>query len=179
MSTVGDTLRSAREAKGLSVQQVADLTKIKTEHVRDLESGNYKAFAAPVYIRGFVRTYAGILKLDAPRLVKMAEEEISEIEAFRHAPSLGGKRQGPLDFLTLQLSKINWRIALPVGGGVLVCVVLVMAVRAWKTQPTNDPAADLKPALFDARSSGETLPVPPPGSVPATPVAPPAGTPRR
>ena len=60
MSTVAEQLRQAREAKNLTVQQVVEITKIRTDHLRALEEGNFDVFSAPVYIRGFVRSYANL-----------------------------------------------------------------------------------------------------------------------
>ena len=57
MPTVAEQLRAAREAKKLSVQQVADATKIRTDHIRALEDGNFNVFSAPIYIRGSVKNY--------------------------------------------------------------------------------------------------------------------------
>ena len=65
MPTVAEQLRAAREAKNLSVNEVAEITKIRTDHIRALEEGNFDIFVAPVYIRGFARTYATLLKLGA------------------------------------------------------------------------------------------------------------------
>ena len=48
MSTVAEQLRQAREARNLTVQQVAEITKIRTDHVRAVEEGNYDVFSAPV-----------------------------------------------------------------------------------------------------------------------------------
>ena len=73
MSTVAEQLRAAREAKKLTVQQVADATKMRTDHVRALEEGKFNVFSAPVYIRGSVKIYAKLLKLDeAPLLAALA-----------------------------------------------------------------------------------------------------------
>ena len=52
MSTVAEQLRSAREARKLTIYQVAETTKIRTDHIRALEVGNFEVFSAPVYIRG-------------------------------------------------------------------------------------------------------------------------------
>ena len=69
MSTVAEKLRQAREARNLTVHQVADVTKIRTDHIRALEEGKFDVFSAPVYIRGFVRTYSTLLKLDVPQIM--------------------------------------------------------------------------------------------------------------
>ena len=57
-------LKDAREKRNLTIQQVAALTNIKTEHIRALEVGNYAFFSAPIYIRGFARSIAIALKMD-------------------------------------------------------------------------------------------------------------------
>ena len=56
MSTVAEQLRQAREAQKLTIQELAEITKIRSDHIRALEEGNFNVFPAPVYIRGFVRT---------------------------------------------------------------------------------------------------------------------------
>src|SRR6266404_4731217 len=68
MATVAEQLRQAREEQHLNVYQVAEITKIKTDHIRALEAGEWGSFSAPVYIRGFVRTYAKTLKLDVAKV---------------------------------------------------------------------------------------------------------------
>src|SRR3989441_4247142 len=104
MATVSEQLRLAREAQQLDIYQVAEITKIKTDHIRALESGNFDMFSAPVYIRGFVRTYATMLKLDVPRLLVDLEAELSRSERFRDPPPLTNTPRSPLDFLMLQLT---------------------------------------------------------------------------
>ena len=49
MATVAEQLRSAREAQNLDIYQVAEITKMKTDHIRALESGEYDGFAAPIF----------------------------------------------------------------------------------------------------------------------------------
>jgi cytoskeleton protein RodZ len=74
MPTVAEQLRLGREAMKMEVQQVAEATKLKSDQIRALEEGNYDYFTAPVYLRGSVRTYARLLKLDGPKLVAELDE---------------------------------------------------------------------------------------------------------
>src|SRR5687767_2930508 len=113
MATVSQQLRAGREAKNLTIHQVADVTKVRTDHIRALEEGNYDAFSAPVYIKGFVRNYANLLKLDTAALMQDLEVELSQNSKHREDPRLTKKEQGFLDLLMFYLSKVNWRIALP------------------------------------------------------------------
>src|SRR5215471_3076472 len=88
MSTVADKLRQAREAQNLTIHQVADITKIRTDHIRALEEGNFDVFSAQVYIRGFVRTYSTLLKMDVPQVMSKLEAELGGTEKFSEPPPL-------------------------------------------------------------------------------------------
>ncbi|MBI3418278.1 MAG: helix-turn-helix domain-containing protein [Verrucomicrobia bacterium] len=162
MSTVAEQLRRAREERKLTVHQIAELTNIKTEHIRALEEGNYHAFAAPVYIRGFVRSCAKILKLDTAQVMATLDAELSKIEKFREPPSLTGERRGPLDFVMYQLSKLNWRVVLPVLGVALLVGIGILAYRIWSQSVSVDPLAKLGPGLYQPppNGGGEYLPLP-------------------
>ncbi len=166
MSTVAQQLRQAREARNLSLAEVADFLKVRTDHLRALEEGDFGVFAAPVYIRGFVRTYARMLRLDVPQTIAALAAELALTEKFSEPPPLTPHTRGPLDFVTLQLSKLNWRIAAITIGVMLLLALLVPALLAnRRPQRAADPLAGLKPGLYQpVRSGGDTLPVPPPAA---------------
>ena len=161
MSTVAEQLRQAREARNLTVQQVVEITKIRTDHLRALEEGNFDVFSAPVYIRGFVRTYSTLLKLDVPQMMAALEAELAQTTKFAEPPPLAERPGGALDFLMLQLSKVDWRKGL-IGLGAVV--VLVVVFSAWLSSRRHDPLKSLKPGLYQSTQSvsGETLPLPTP-----------------
>ena len=46
MSSVSEQLRQARQAQNLTVEQVAEITKIRSDHLRALEEGNFEIFSA-------------------------------------------------------------------------------------------------------------------------------------
>ena len=97
MPTVAEQLRAAREAKKLTVQQVADATKIRTDHVRALDDGNFSVFSAPIYIRGSVKNYATLLKLDVPQIMDVLAAELKGTEKFSEPPPLVEESAKPLD----------------------------------------------------------------------------------
>lgn len=162
MSSVAEQLRAAREAKNLTVYQVADVTKIKTDHVRALEEGNYDMFPAPVYIRGFIRAYAGLMKLDVPQIMAELDLELAASKKFSQPPSLSGPPRGPLDHVMYQLSKLNWRIILPLTALAVLLLLAIFGYRAWRNHKTADPLANLGPGLYQPpqKNSGELLPLP-------------------
>ena len=65
----GKALAAEREAMGWTVEQVADQLKLAVRQVIALEEGDYANLPGPAVVRGFVRAYAKILKLDAAPLV--------------------------------------------------------------------------------------------------------------
>jgi cytoskeletal protein RodZ len=163
MLAVGEQLHAAREAQGLTVYHVAEITKIKTDHVRALEEGNYSVFAAPVYIRGFVRSYGTLLKLDVPALMAALDAELGQTETFRETLSFGDEPRRFLDVVMLQLSKVNWRVAWPSLAVALLLLALVLGYRAWRAHQAKDPLSNLGPGLYQPakNQSGDTLPLPP------------------
>src|SRR5690348_14379611 len=88
MSTVAEQLHEAREARRLTVEQVAEITKIRSDHLRALEEGNFDIFSAPVYIRGFVRTYSTVLKLNVPAIMSALDTELGQTKKFAEPPPL-------------------------------------------------------------------------------------------
>lgn len=163
MPTVAEQLRSAREAMGLTVHQVAEITKIRTDHIRALESAEYETFVAPVYIRGFVRTYARLVHLDPQTLIRELEAELQQTGQFQEPANPLGERT-LLDLIMLQLSKVNWRVALPSLGVALAVLLVILGYRAWMHHRTRDPLADLGPGLHQPAQTdpGDTLPLPSP-----------------
>jgi cytoskeleton protein RodZ len=65
---IGTALREARESMGLTIEAVEEKTKIAPSVIVALEEGNSSRFPHPVYARGFVRSYAMLLGLDAQEL---------------------------------------------------------------------------------------------------------------
>jgi cytoskeletal protein RodZ len=160
MPTVGEKLRQARESSGRTIREMSEVTKIRSDHLEALENSEYKAFSAPVYIRGFVRSYAGALKLNVAEMLLELDQELQQSPKFKEPPRLGGESKGALDRVMLLLSKINWTVALPLLLLALFLLIGVIAYRGYKHAQTNDPLKNLSPGLYQGAAPGETLPVP-------------------
>jgi cytoskeletal protein RodZ len=162
MPTVGEQLRTAREARKLRVQEVAEATNMRTDHVIALEEGNYAPFPAPVYIRGSVRTYAKLLQLDVMRIMDDLSAEMKQQGEAVQAAAGTGHRRGLLDFLALQMVRFGWKRSLIV---ILLLVVLALVLlfrRTHEAAPGPDPLGDLPPPAYQpaAGSDGGYLPLP-------------------
>jgi cytoskeletal protein RodZ len=73
---VGPMLRAAREAKGLTLEQVASETRIARRHLEHIESGELEALPGRTYAIGFARTYARTVGLDQEEVASLAREEM-------------------------------------------------------------------------------------------------------
>jgi cytoskeletal protein RodZ len=164
MPTVAEYLRNARESQNLTIHQIAETTKIRTDHIRALEAGDFNVFTAPVYIRGFVRCYATLLKLDVPQVMATLDTELRQTEKFSEPPALSSGRRGALDFVMLQLSKVNWQKGLVLLIGVVIVVIFLVVIWVWQKHKTSNPLSGLPPAVYQPtqHQSGETLPLPAP-----------------
>ncbi|MGQ5244360.1 helix-turn-helix domain-containing protein [Xanthomonas arboricola] len=68
----GQHLRDAREAAGLSVDEVAGKLRMPVRVVRSLEQEEWQRLGAPVFVRGQLRSYARLLHVDLERLLQQA-----------------------------------------------------------------------------------------------------------
>ena len=159
MSTVAEPLRAAREARKLTVQQVADATKIRTDHIRALEDGNFSVFSAPIYIRGSVKNYATMLKLDVLQLMAALETELKGTKKFSEPPPLVEQTMGPLEHFALLAAKLSSRNVFTGLAALGVIVVVAVGVFAWRHHQKSEPAPNLPPAVYQAGNSGDTLPL--------------------
>jgi len=160
MSTVAEQLRAAREARKLTIEQVADMTKIRTDHLRALERGNFNAFSAIVYIRGSVKNYATMLKLDLPQILAALDAELKGTEKFAEPPPLVEQKKNLLDHLALLAAKLSSRAVFAVLAALGVVAVLAIGAWAWRHQLKHEPPPQLPPALYQPGNSGATLPLP-------------------
>jgi curved DNA-binding protein CbpA len=66
----GELLRQLREAKGLTLQKLAERTRIATRHLENIEADRYAELPAMVYLRGFLMSIARELGVDGLRVTK-------------------------------------------------------------------------------------------------------------
>lgn len=164
MASVAEQLRTAREARQLTINQIAEITNVRADHIRAIEEGNYDVFSAPVYIRGFVRSYAKILKLDVPTIIAAVDQELGQTEKFSEPPPLTDQPRTIVDWLTLQFSKIDWRKAAIVAGVIVFGLICYAVISAFRSGAKNDSTPGVKPGVVYRPTNrlGDTLPLPAP-----------------
>ena len=100
MASFGTTLRRAREARGLTMDDVAKETRVARRYLAALEDETLATLPGGPYSRAYLRTYAKVLGLDAKQLLSdyAAEESLQHAEVDEDLDSinraLDERRQG-------------------------------------------------------------------------------------
>lgn len=93
ISPPGAQLKAAREAQGLSILDVADVLRYSTRQIELLESDNYAELPGATVVRGFVRGYAKLLKLDPTPLLAALTPEVPPSAPEVRPPSNMGEAE--------------------------------------------------------------------------------------
>jgi cytoskeleton protein RodZ len=144
LRTIGEALRSAREAQGKSLDDAAVATRIRPSYLDALEEERFGSLGGSVYAKGFLRSYAGYLGLDpGPLLEAYRAQETPEQPVFERAPqAIGGLRPGRLGRSWLAVA--------------IVCASILLLVSLWGLlRPAPDPVQP-QPAFVTppARTTG-------------------------
>jgi cytoskeleton protein RodZ len=154
--TLGSLLGGARQARGVTLEQAATATRIRVRHLAALEGDRLAELPAPVYVRGYLRTYAGYLEIDAEALVD-AYEATSEGAA-------GSLAIRPLSSFT---ESPNMVLTAPIAGAIGL-VLLVLAFSAYVYRELDS----LRAPAAQPRAAATALPSPsasPPAPIAAAP----------
>jgi cytoskeletal protein RodZ len=154
--TVGQRLREAREAKGLSVEDIAAQTRIPTRHLTSLEESDWDKLPAATYSIGFAKSYAAAIGLDRTEIGDQLRAE------------MGGTRL-PAAFPEVYETADPAR-TMPKGlvFGALALLVVVVLALSWLSNRSMKPDQPVAEVV-------ETPPPPANVAVPATPLPAPAG----
>lgn len=119
-STVGATLRKAREAKGLSLPDIAAQTRIAERHLAAIEEDRLGDLAARTYAVGFSRTYARALGLDDKAIAEQVRRQL-DAEGHSREPVMVPHFE-PGDPARVPSVRLAWVAA----AGALVVIVLLL-----------------------------------------------------
>ncbi len=69
----GLILKKEREKRGLSIEEVSELTRVRPHYISAIESNDWENLPAEVFVRGFIRSYARALDLNEKELLSMLQ----------------------------------------------------------------------------------------------------------
>ena len=156
MESVGEFFKQVRETKGLTIDEVASKTRIRTDFVKALEDGNFAKLPDQVFARGFVRSYARSLGLD----------EEDAIHRFTQSAGAFYEKQDERERLKArQVEEERKRqanrkaVAIAIGIAVLTMVFLLSRERSAVTHRT---VSEAPPAKRTTQTTNETPQAAPP-----------------
>ena len=120
VEAVGDRLRAAREARGLSVADVAKALKFSPRQVELVEANAWAKLPGQTFIRGCVRNYARLLELDVGALLRDLESADLPKAAELVVP-------GSTNATLPQAGQSRNKELLPVLGGLVLVLLSVLA----------------------------------------------------
>jgi len=163
--SVGEQLRAAREAQGLSVADIAARTRVAERHLVSIEEDRFGELAAPTYAVGFSRAYARALGLDERDIAARVRRQLDAQAHTRPGPTLPSFEPG--DPARVPPSRIAWL------AGLLVVAVLGVLLVYWNDflSPEGE-LPDLLPEATQTQGASPAAAVPrAPVAVPRAPVA--------
>ena len=96
--TVGEQLRSARESRGISLDEVVKATHVRLNYLQELENDHPELFNSEAQARGFLRLYASFLGIpSAPLIARWQEEVDTESEIEEEQNKLGEEEGASVD----------------------------------------------------------------------------------
>jgi len=92
---IGELLRSEREARGISIDQISRETKIGRMLLEALEEGRFEVLPGDPYNKGFIRSYARAIGLDPAPVLRRYDELklVTEMAAFEPEPDIAMSRR--------------------------------------------------------------------------------------
>lgn len=155
---IGAELRAAREAQGLDLAAVAAQCRVRTSYLEAIESGEVQRLPEPVFVQGFIRTYARSLGLDPDTL--LADLSLADVNPAATTTAATAASQRPKVAIALPS-----KASLGLLGLVAVIVAAVagsgLAVWNWRQQVALAPT-----------STAPEPPPPPEAALPTTPLEP-------
>ena len=157
---IGDRLRKAREAGDMSLEDVANRTRIPIRHLQNIENGEWDALPAATYAIGFARSYANVVGLNGSEIGVELREELGANQ-YRVVPATAYYE--PAD-----PARVPPRSLAIIAGAIALLLVLGYAI--WRSGAVDDSAVD--PAEMASVETPLGEPEPPAGTIPGQSAAP-------
>ncbi|MBA2312898.1 MAG: DUF4115 domain-containing protein [Actinobacteria bacterium] len=140
-TSIGSCLRAARRKRRLSIERVAEDTRIRSDFLMRMESDEFD-FLAPAYVRGFLRSYASFLRIDPDPLVDEFDRRFGSARADASQIVALDRRSSKVP---RQRRKTNsWGIAAALAASVLLALGAVGLAQGPPDEPPGDDTASTR-----------------------------------
>ena len=160
MEPVGKLLKEKRLEKGLILDDVADITKIRKKYLDALESGNYGEIPDKVYTKSFLKIYSEFLGMDRVYVLKRYLDEVSQEDTIIAPKRFDQKSFGDSNY-PKEKTRNNRLFYIMIG--VLAILLLVWGFNFIQGRKNNENTIDNKTTLTNiGEKENQELPVTPP-----------------
>jgi cytoskeletal protein RodZ len=161
MQTIGERLEEARKRKGISIREAAETTKIRGDYLQKFEANSFAIDLPPLYIRGFVRSYARFLELDPERYVsdvdaalaregkpqrRESREALGRVEFGAEARASDAGEPASVGGRTASDQALLMKFGLLGGGALIAIVVIILVINVLFNRAPAKPAQQPAPA---------------------------------
>ncbi|MFO0626741.1 MAG: helix-turn-helix domain-containing protein [Polyangiales bacterium] len=96
MESIGTWLRREREVRGVSLEEVADATRIPVQSLSSLEEGRFEELPGEVFVKGFLRSYARAVGLAGDEVLARYSIEVRsrDVRPLAVRPSIPSQDRG-------------------------------------------------------------------------------------
>lgn len=169
-------LQRTRESKGLRLEDIARRYRIRLSFLESIENGRFEDLPEPVYTKTFIKTYAGLLGVDAgPILARYAKHIEKTLPPAPPEAQAAGEAKGPdagkafLDWIGGMGSKAGWTV-------LAMAVIVILGVYAFQDRPEKPQPAKTA-AREEVKPPEKPAEVKPPEEPPAQPAQQPEAAP--
>jgi cytoskeletal protein RodZ len=156
VAPVGERLRAAREAKKLSLEDLAAQTRIPQRHLASIETGDWDNLPAPTYTVGFAKNYAAAVGLDRAEIGNQLREE------------MGGQRFAASSADVFEPADPARTMPKGLVIGAIAAVIVLIIVMSWlnnrSLEQTEEPGNAVVAENVAAPAPKAAAPVAPPAS---------------
>jgi cytoskeleton protein RodZ len=180
LPSAGELLRNAREAMGASIDSVAQQLKLAPRQVQALEDNDFAQLPGRTFVRGFLRNYARLLRLDPDEVLRCLPEGNAAPALDRPALAATARVMGELP-AEAQGKPGNARWAIPLALAAIAAIAIAyqyvrpLAERGRTVQavpaPTPAPVAEPAPAAAESAPPATAASTPAPEVAAPAPVA--------
>ena len=165
---LGETLRDARIAARISIEDLSNATSIRIGLLTEMEANNFSHCGGDTYARGHIRTIANKLGADAAALVEIFNEEHSTERRAMHDLLVENNVMN----IDPERKKISWKVPASISLSILIVLGIIQIVISNQSS-TPKPVASQSVATPSPTPSAEPIPQP---STSAQPSAQPSAT---
>lgn len=155
MNNLGEYLKKEREKKGITLEDASKVTRVRKAYLQSIEEGNFD-LQSPVFIRGFLKSYADYLGLNSNEIIEKYNETLTEKKEGQPAAKNGFELEDVE-------SRKRYLLPLALSLALVILIFILTTIKKPDTTPTEVQKAEevnvsqQKPVMANTTTPGTPL----------------------